>query len=115
MYWRDAFRKGFRMFTKSAIVTVATVLAFSSPSWAGDSFTPESASSKTSSAPLAPGQAAGIKRAEDTATDNTLLAIGGLAVLGTGIALLVSNNGNHSGSTTTTTTTTTSTSTTGTN
>jgi hypothetical protein len=94
------------MFTKSAVIAVATVLTFSSPGWAADNASTPAPSPVPATAPLAPGQAAGVKRAEDTVTDNTLLTIGGLAILGTGIALIVSNNGNHSTLSTSTTSTT---------
>ncbi len=91
------------MLTKSAIAVVATALTFSCPAWAADTSTPVSAQAPASApGPLAPGKAAGVRGAQETATDNTLLIVGGLAVVGVGVGLLVSNNGHDSSSTSST-------------
>ena len=96
------------MLTKTSIAMIAGALAlsFSTTSWAaGASALPErTAQQPASQAPLAPGGAAGVSRAQDF-TDHPLFVAGGLAILGTGVALLVSNNG-HSSLTTSTATST---------
>jgi hypothetical protein len=62
-----------------------------------------SAADAASKAPLAPGGAAGVKTAESTMTDNTLLLVGGGALLVGGVALVASGGGHGHGTTTTTT------------
>ena len=57
------------------------------------------------SAPLAPGEPAGVKKAQ--IADNTLLLVVGLGVVAAGIALVASGNGKSTVNTTTTSTSTT--------
>ncbi|HWA29657.1 MAG TPA: hypothetical protein VG867_01105 [Rhizomicrobium sp.] len=52
--------------------------------------------------PLAPGGAAGIRKAENWTDDNTVLIVGGVVIVAGAIALIASGNGHHHHSTSTT-------------
>jgi hypothetical protein len=89
-----------------AVIATALTLSVSTASWAAGAPSQAAEQAPASQSPLAPGKAAGISRAQDF-SDHPLFVAGGLAILGTGIALLVSNNGHHSTTTSTSTSTTT--------
>ena len=86
------------------LCAIASVVSFLVPAVLGTAVMAE--------APLAPGEPAGVKKAQDT-DHNTLLYVVGLGLIGGGIALLASGDSDHPGTppSTTPTTTTSSTST----
>lgn len=88
------------MLNKKAIIASAAVAAmcYSSVALAADGY-----SAAPASAPLAPGSAAGVLTAQDFAPINTAVVVGGIVVVGVGIALLASGGGKQSTSSTTTT------------
>lgn len=82
------------MLTKSVAMAIATVMTFAYPALAADASGSASAPA-AAVAPLAPGQAAGVKSAQDFSSPSPTVIAGGLAVLGVGIAL-IANHGDHS-------------------
>lgn len=91
------------MLTQISTVAVAVGLSLScaTASWA-DGTAASVPGTTAVSAPLAPGQASGIRRAEIMTPDNTLYVAGGLLIIGAGVALIASNNGGHQSNSTST-------------
>lgn len=85
---------------KTAIILTACVLAS----------TPAFAASPASQAPLAPGSAAGLQKAEMT-QPSTAVWVGGGAIVAVGLVLALSGSGNGHGPSSTSTTTTSATAT----
>ena len=86
------------MLTKTTAAVVTSVLMICSTAcWAADPAAPTANSTSetvavSSKAPLAPGGAAGVHGAQSFGA-NTVVVVGGLAVLGVGVALLTSGGG----------------------
>lgn len=90
--------------TATALLATALTIFGSTASWAADSTAPVPVAPVTAPAvaPLAPGEAAGVRQAQVYQPDQTLLWVGGVVILGVGIGLLVSGHNGHSSSSSTT-------------
>jgi len=89
-----------------SLILGASVLLMPAFAFAADNSPGQSPASSAGVAPLAPGGAAGITKAQGSGATNTALLVGGGVIVAGGLALALSNHsGSHAPGTTTTGTT----------